>query len=66
MITSLSFPNILKNNRTQVVRGSQATRQNTLLLLNSKKTELFGDPYFGVDLERYRFGLRGAVLQDLI
>ncbi len=43
-----------------------ATKQNAKLLLQSEKTELFGDPYFGVLLKHYLFNQNDYVLRDAV
>ena len=49
---SIKFPDMFNNNSTKVIKNLDATKQNTLLLLNVEKGELFGDPYFGIKLKK--------------
>lgn len=63
---SISFPKMFQTNSTNIVKDLQATRQNTLLLLQSEKGELFGDPYFGIRLKRYIFDQNDLILRDII
>lgn len=64
---SIEFPNMFKSNSTNITKTYlQATKQNTLLLLQSEKGELFGDPYFGIRLKRYLFEQNNYILKDII
>ena len=40
--------------------------QNTKLLLNCTRGELFGDPYFGLMLKKFMFDQNNYVLKDTI
>lgn len=40
--------------------------QNTKLLLNCARGELFGDPYFGLMLKKFMFDQNNYVLKDAI
>ena len=40
--------------------------QNTKLLLNCTRGELFGDPYFGLMLKKFMFDQNNCVLKDAI
>ena len=40
--------------------------QNTKLLLNCTRGELFGDPYFGLMLKKFMFDQNNYVLKDAI
>jgi hypothetical protein len=44
----------------------EATRQNTELLLQCERGELFGDPYFGILLKRYLFEQNNYILRDIL
>ena len=57
---------MFNSNSTKVVKGLEATKQNTLLLLHSEATELFGDPYFGVRIKRYLFDQNNYILKDIL
>lgn len=63
---SISFPSMFLSNSTKTVKDLDATKQNTLLLLNSEKGELFGDPYFGIRLKRYIYEQNNYILKDVI
>ena len=60
---------MFNTNSTNVWKSSEyveATKQNTLLLLNTTRGELFGDPYFGLMLKRYLFDQNNYILRDAI
>jgi len=66
-MTSIQFPRMISRGRTQIVTDPKAaTSQNTIALLNSSKTSLFGDPEFGSNLERFRFMQNNQILQDVV
>ena len=66
---SIKFPKIFNPNSTRVWRSDKhvdATKQNTTLLLQTARGELFGDPYFGLMLKRYLFDQNSYILRDAI
>ena len=64
---SISFPKMFNSNSTNVKTDFlDCTKQNTLLLLQSEKNELFGDPYFGIRLKRYIYEQNNYILKDII
>ena len=66
---SIKFPKMFSTSSTNVWKSSEyvkATTQNTILLLNTSRGELFGDPYFGVLLKRYLFDQNNYILRDAI
>ena len=66
---SLKFPKMFNTNSSNVWKSSEyldATKQNTILLLHTSRGELFGDPYFGLMLERYLFDQNNLILKDAI
>lgn len=66
---SIKFPKMFNPNSTRVWKSNEyldATKQNTILLLNTERGELFGDPYFGLMLKRYLFDQNNYVLRDAI
>ena len=66
---SIKFPKMFNTNNTNVWKASEykeATTQNTILLLNTARGELFGDPYFGLMLKRYLFDQNNYILRDAI
>ena len=65
-MTSINFPNMFSGARTLLVKDSAATLQNIVLLLDSCKGELFGDPYFGAKLKTYIYQQNNIILRDVI
>lgn len=63
---SIAFPKMFKGNSTIISTDLNATKQNTLLLLQSEKGELFGDPYYGLRLKRYIYDQNNYILKDII
>ena len=66
---SIKFPKMFNPNSTRVWKSSEhleATKQNTKLLLNTSRGELFGDPYFGLMFKRYLFDQNSYILKDAI
>lgn len=66
---SLQFPKMFNINNTNVHNSSSydtSTRQNLMLLLESCRNTLLGDPYFGNALEQYLFEQNNYVLKDII
>ena len=66
---SIKFPKMFNPNSTRVWKSSEhleATKQNTKLLLNTNRGELFGDPYFGLIFKRYLFDQNSYILKDAI
>lgn len=66
---SIKFPKMFNPNSTRVWKSSEhleATKQNTKLLLNTNRGELFGDPYFGLMFKRYLFDQNSYILRDAI
>lgn len=65
-MVSIAFPDMLKNNKTQLYEGHKATAENLRLMLASHKTGLFGDPYYGTNLKRLIFDQNNSVLRDVV
>ena len=68
-MNSIKFPNMFNSNSTRVWKTNEylaATKQNTILLLNSERNELFGDPYFGLLFKYYLFSQNSLILRDVI
>ena len=66
MIRSIAFPNMFNKSKTIVFEDHEATASNLKLMILSEKTSLFGDPYFGTNLQKYLFDQNDAVLRDLV
>ena len=63
------FPIKFNTNTSNVYVSAEydtATRQNLLLLLESVRGSLLGDPYFGNALEQYLFEQNNYVLKDIV
>lgn len=65
-MNSISFPNIFNSTRTNIIYDHDATLSNLKLMLQSQKTALFGDPYFGTNLQKVIYENNNAILKDLI
>lgn len=66
---SIKFPDMFNKNSTNVWKASEhkaATMQNSLLLLQSERGELFGDPYYGVLLQHLLYDQNNDVLKDAV
>jgi len=66
---SFKFPNMFKTNSSNIWKSSEyleATKQNAEILLQTKRGQLFGDPYFGLALESLLFNQNNAILKDMI
>lgn len=66
---SLKFPDMFQANSTNVWKTDEyheATLQNSELLLQSERGELFGDPYWGVLLKHYLYDQNWTKLRDPI
>lgn len=64
---SLDILNLFQSiNSTGVVEGHDATIQNLKLLLLSNKMTLFGDPYFGTNLQNLIFNKNNKILKNII
>ena len=66
---SIEFPKMFNSNSTNVTRAKdyhQATVQNTLLVLQTERNELLGDPYFGLMVKHYMFDQNNYILKDAL
>ena len=64
---SLDITNLFQSiNHVGIVEGVDATIQNLKLLLLSNKLTLFGDPYFGTNLQNLLFNKNNKILKDII
>ena len=60
---------MFNSNSTNVWKSTEyneATTQNTKLVLQSMRGELFGDPYFGLMLKKLMFDQNSYILKDTI
>jgi len=63
---SFSFPSMLSTVNSRLKKDKDAVRSNVILILQTEKTTLFGDPYFGTQLKRVLFEQATGVIADLI
>lgn len=64
---SLGWPNLFSSScNTELLEDKQAIKTNLILLLNSERSSLYGDPYYGTYLKRYLFEQNSSNLVDLI
>jgi len=66
---SFKFPKMFKSNSSQIWREDEygkATKQNSLLLLQSERGEFECDPYFGILLKHYMFNQNSYILKDML
>ena len=66
---SLKFPKMFQSNSSNVWKSSEylaQTKQNTTILLQCERGELFGDPYFGIMLKHYLYDQNNYILRDAI
>lgn len=66
---SIKFPDMFNSNSTNVWKSTEhlaATKQNTIVLLQCERGELFGDPYFGLMLKHYLYSQNDYVLKDAL
>ena len=65
-MNSIGFPNMFTSRSTNIVEDYDATFQDLELLLCSEQGELFGDPYFGVQLRKYIYNQNNFMLKDML
>ena len=63
---SLAWPNMFTSAETKLLADKKAIASNLILLLNSEKMELFGDPYFGTLLKQLIFQPNNTIIIDLL
>lgn len=63
---SFDFPSMLNSNTAKLVKNKDAVRSNVLLLLQSEKKTLLGDPFFGSRLKRMLFEQSNSLIADLV
>ncbi|MBO5712098.1 MAG: hypothetical protein J6R47_04600 [Acholeplasmatales bacterium] len=65
---SFAWPNIFSSNNVSInlLEDKAAVKSNLLLLLNSERLSLFGDPYFGAALKQVIFQPNNNIVVDLI
>ena len=65
MLTSIAYPNMFSNSKTNLVYNWEATAQNLKSTLLSDKSSMFGDPYFGTNLKKLIYEQNTVVLRDI-
>lgn len=65
-MTSIAFPTFLNTTSIILYKDHEATASNLKLTLLSMKNELFGDPYFGTNIQKLMFEQNNSVLKDII
>lgn len=63
---SFGFPSMLGSVSSKLIQDKEAIRSNVLLLLESERMTLFGDPYFGCRLKRILFEQSTSLIADLV
>ena len=66
---SWKFPKMFNTNSSNIWKSSEylsQTKQNTTILLQCERGELFGDTYFGIMLKHYLFDQNNYILKDAI
>ena len=63
---SLAWPDMFTSAETKLLADKKAIASNLILLLNSEKMELFGDPYFGTLLKQLIFQPNNTIIIDLL
>ena len=65
----LKFPNMFNTNNSNIWASKsfkESTAQNLMLLLNTERGELLGDPYFGCRLKSALFNQNNQILDDVL
>ena len=57
---------MFNNTTSNIVSDKEAIRSNVLLLLQTERNSLFGDPYFGCELKKYIFEHSSHIVVDLL
>lgn len=63
---SFNFPSMLNTTSSKLRSDKDAVRSNVLLLLQTEKGSLFGDPDFGAQLKRILFEQASNIIVDLV
>lgn len=68
MANGFSHPTMISTNSGafKEIDNKRLVKQNLKLLLETSKTELLGDPFFGTNLTRLLFEPNDVILRDLI
>lgn len=63
---SLAWPDMFDSVNTKLLKDKDAIKSNLLLLLNSDRLSLFGDPYYGTMLKPVIFQPNNNIIADLL
>lgn len=63
---SLAWPDMFDSVNTKLLKDKDAIKSNLLLLLNSDRLSLFGDPYYGTMLKPVIFQPNNNIVADLL
>ncbi len=63
---SIKFPIMFNTTSTNGVSDKESNAQSILLLLQTERGSLFGDPYYGTRLKKIIFEQNGVLLKDII
>ena len=63
---SLAWPDMFTSVETKLLSDKKAIASNLILLLNSERMELFGDPYYGAMLKPIIFQPNNSIIADLL
>lgn len=63
---SLAWPDIFDSVNTKLLQDKDAIKSNLILLLNSDRLSLFGDPYYGTMLKPVIFQPNNNIIADLL
>lgn len=63
---SLAWPDMFTSVETKLVSDKKAIASNLILLLNSERMELFGDPYYGAMLKPIIYQPNNSIIADLL
>ena len=63
---SIAWPDMFTSVETKLLADKKAVASNLILLLNSERMELFGDPYYGAMLKPIIFQPNNSIIADLL
>jgi len=63
---SIAFPDIFNKSQINLLQDKSASTNNLKLLLTSEKNSLFGDPFYGTNLQSIVFEQNTPLLDDVI
>ena len=65
-MNAIGFTEMITSNQSVVLKDQAATEQNLVNLFHCPKGTMFGDPYFGTNIQKFFYDNNNVVLQDLI